>query len=410
MAKNLFRVKEINLYIQGLLADDALLQNIWIEGEISNFKCHSSGHWYFTLKGEEAALKCIVFRQWTKGVFFLPEDGMEVRVRGSIAVYERDGQYILYGEEVTAIGTSNQYAQFCALREQLYQEGLFDESRKKPLPAYPKKIAVVTSVDGAAWHDMQKIFAQKIPAEIILLPCSVQGINSESSIVQAITMAGKRSDIDVLIVSRGGGSKEDLAVFNTEGVTRAVSESLLPVISAVGHEIDYTLVDLAADVRVPTPTAAANIVLPDKAVVRQQLWSMKNRLIAVMADSVTSQYEHLQGLTRGCSIHTLLAQQRLILQRSLRRLLLHMETVKEEKQMQFQKQAMRLSLSDPMQILAKGYGIASKQLYGVPVKSISEIATKESLYLQMIDGVIHCKVEQVALADAVAVLQQKGKE
>lgn len=399
MAKNLFHVKEINLYIQGLLADDALLQNIWVEGEISNFKCHSSGHWYFTLKGDDASLKCIVFRQWTKGVFFLPEDGMEVRVRGTIAVYERDGQYLLYGEEVAAIGTSNQYAQFCALREQLYQEGLFDEANKKPLPAYPQKIAVVTSADGAAWHDMQKIFTQKIPAEIVLLPCAVQGAGSESSIVQAIAMAGKRSDIDVLIVSRGGGSKEDLAVFNTEGVTRAVAGSRIPVISAVGHEIDYTLVDLAADVRVPTPTAAANIVLPDKTAVRQQLWLIKNRLIAVMADYITLQRKNLQGLAAVCSIDTLLAQQRLTLQRGLKRLMLRMETVKEEKQMQFQRQAMRLSLSDPMQILAKGYGIASRKPHGVPIKSVCDLQTDAAVYLQLIDGTAHCQVVATSIED-----------
>lgn len=400
MAKNLFQVKEINLYIQGLLADDGLLQNIWVEGEISNFKCHSSGHWYFTLKGDGASLKCIVFRQWTKGVFFLPEDGMEVRVRGTIAVYERDGQYILYGEEVTAIGTSNQYAQFCALRERLYQEGLFEEADKKPLPAYPQKIAVVTSADGAAWHDMQKIFAQKIPAEILLLPCSVQGAGSESSIVQAIAMANKRSDIDVLIVSRGGGSKEDLAVFNTEGVTRAVAASRIPVISAVGHEIDYTLTDLAADVRVPTPTAAANIVLPDKAAARQQLWLMKDRLTAGMETYASCQRENLQQLAAACSIRSLLAERQLVLQRSLRRLLQEMSAVEKEKQIRFQELALTLSLADPIQVLAKGYAIASKVPHGVPVKSIHELQTADTeVYLQFIDGMAQCQVTAVSIED-----------
>lgn len=395
MAKNLFRVKEINLYIQGLLADDGLLQNIWVEGEISNFKCHSSGHWYFTLKGEDASLKCIVFRQWTKGVFFLPEDGMEVRVRGTIAVYERDGQYLLYGEEVVAIGTSNQYAQFCALKERLYQEGLFDEARKRPLPAYPQKIAVVTSADGAAWHDMQKIFVQKIPAEIILLPCAVQGVNSESSIVQAIAMASKRSEADVLIVSRGGGSKEDLAVFNTEGVTRAVAGSRIPVISAVGHEIDYTLADLAADVRVPTPTAAANIVLPDKGQVLAQIEAEKNRLLVVMRDYVTSLREDLATLASCCSLESVLSQQQLRLQRAMQKLLQTMVQAKGEKQLQFQKQALRLSMSDPLQVLGRGYAIASAAPGGAPIKSSKGLKAEESLYLQWIDGGACCKVEEV---------------
>lgn len=347
------------------------------------------------LKGEDAALKCIVFRQWTKGVFFLPEDGMEVRVRGTVAVYARDGQYIFYGEEMTAVGTSNQYAQFCALREQLYQEGLFDEGQKKPLPIYPKKIAVVTSADGAAWQDMQKIFRQKIPAEIMLYPCSVQGVNSESSIIQGIKAINQRRGIEVLIISRGGGSKEDLAVFNTEGVTRAIAESVIPVISAVGHEIDYTLADLAADVRVPTPTAAANIVLPDKGQVLAQIEAEKNRLLVVMRDYVTSLREDLATLASCCSLETVLSRQQLRLQRAVQKLLQTTVQAKEEKQLQFQKQAMRLSMADPLQVLARGYGIASLSPGGAPIKSSQDLKVEESLYLQLVDGEVHCKVEEV---------------
>ena len=404
MAKNLFQVKEINLYIQGLLADDDLLQNLWIEGEISNFKQHSSGHWYFTLKGDGATLKCVVFRQWTKGVFFLPEDGMEVRVRGTIAVYERDGQYILYGEEIAAVGTSNQYALFCALKERLYEEGLFAEERKRPLPLYPQKIAVVTSADGAAWHDMQKIFTQKIPAEVILFPCAVQGAGSEESIVRAIETVNSRKDIDVLIVSRGGGSKEDLAVFNTEGVTRAVAGSFIPVISAVGHEIDYTLMDLAADVRVPTPTAAASIVLPDKAIVQESLRAAKNKLIAVIEDFLGSQRVRLKDLSMACSLTTVLAQNQCRLQQVGKQLLLGIEKIQEEKNQRLQRCAAELSLINPLDVFARGYGMVSSERHGAPLKRAADAVENQPLFVEFVDGTVHCCVEKVTLTK-----RQEGK-
>lgn len=394
MAKNLFKVKEINLYLQGVLAEDDLLQNLWVEGEISGFKQHSSGHWYFTLKGENAALKCVIFRQWTKGVFFLPEDGMEVRVRGSIAVYERDGQYLLYGEEMTSVGVSNQYAQFCLLKEQLRQEGLFDIERKRPLPAYPKKIAVVTSADGAAWQDIQKIFAQKIPAEIELFPCLVQGEGSESSIVRAIDRANQARNIDVLIVSRGGGSKEDLAVFNSEGVTRAVAGSRAPVVSAVGHEIDFTLVDLAADVRVPTPTAAANLVLPDKVLVEQQLLSSKNRLLAAMKGYQIKQKNRLQEQAASCRIGGMIRRQKYSLQQKAERLMQGIDKKKECCQQEFKQLATMLAMVDPLQVLARGYGISSKELHGPPIKSVMEVGVAQPLFLELVDGVICCEVKE----------------
>lgn len=395
MAKNLFRVKEINLYLQGLLAEDALLQNLWIEGEISNFKCHSSGHWYFTLKGEQSALKCVMFRQWTKGAFFLPEDGMEVRVRGSISVYERDGQYILYGEEIVSVGVGNKYLQFLALKEQLQQEGLFDLERKRPLPEFPEKIGIVTSADGAAWHDMEKIFAEKIPVRKKLFPCFVQGENSESSIIQAIGQANQDPAIAILIVSRGGGSKEDLAVFNTEGVVRAVANSKIPVVSAVGHEIDYTLTDLAADVRVPTPTAAANLVLPDKAVLVFALQQKKNQLLQGINLYLQEQKARLDQLAAACSLEEMIADRRSRLQQDCEKLYQSITDKKEMAAASLQKRVAVLNLLNPLDVLSRGYSIASKDWQGTPMKSVTEIKTGESLFLQLLDGTIKCEVNEM---------------
>ena len=396
MAKNLFRVKEINLYLQGLLTEDPLLQNLWVEGEISNFKCHSSGHWYFTLKGEDAALKCVIFRQWTKGVFFQPEEGMSVRVRGSITVYERDGQYLLYGEEIVAVGVGNRHLAFLALKERLCQEGLFAAERKRQLPNYPQKIGIITSADGAAYHDMQRIFQQKIPAKIKLFPCLVQGENSENSIIQAVKQANIEKDIEVLIISRGGGSKEDLAVFNTEGVTRAVAESSIPIVSAVGHEVDYTLVDFAADMRVPTPTAAANVVLPDKSLVQEQLQMAKQALIKGMTACITNHRKQLQEMAERCKLEDMLWRKHGELEQVSQRLLSAMENRKQNHRQGLQQIATRLMLFNPLQVLSRGYTISSKESGGKPLKSITEVKETETLFVQFADGIAQCLIQDIS--------------
>ena len=253
-------VTQINNYIKAIMEQTPVLQNVWIKGEISNFKLHSSGHIYLTLKDGGAVLRAVMFRGAAQSLRFRPEDGMKVLARGRISVYEAGGQYQLYIEEMEAEGQGDLYAKFEALKKQLGEEGLFDEQRKKKLPQFPAAIGIATSPTGAAVRDMINILRRRYPmVRVILYPCLVQGEGAAKTVVSAIEHFNSTKSVDVIIIGRGGGSIEDLWAFNEEITARAVAASELPVISAVGHETDFTISDFVADLRAPTPSAAAEL-------------------------------------------------------------------------------------------------------------------------------------------------------
>ena len=266
MDRNIYEVSQINEYIKALLDEVPVLQDLSVRGELSNYKIYPSGHHYFTLKDAGGTLRCVMFKGAAMQLRFRPENGMQVVVRGRISVFPRDGAYQLYCAELSPLGIGDLYVAFEQMKAKLYAEGLFDPLHKKPLPRYPKTVAIITSSAGAAVHDMIRILRRRYPAaKVVLLPVRVQGMEAPPEIVGAIRYANRWKVADVIITGRGGGSIEDLWAFNDERVARAIYESELPVISAVGHEPDVTIADFVADARASTPSNAAEIAVPDQA-------------------------------------------------------------------------------------------------------------------------------------------------
>ena len=272
-------IRELTRRIKNTIEADAALQNIWVRAEISNFKHHTSGHMYFTLKDETSRIRAVMFASRSMRLRFIPEEGMRVLARGSVSVYERDGQYQFYVEEMQPDGIGNLYLAFEELKRKLESEGLFAAERKRKLPFFPRAIGVLTSPTGAAVRDILTTLRRRQPSvKVIVFPVVVQGRDAVPSIVRAIQIMNERNEVDVMIVGRGGGSLEELWAFNEEAVARAIAASRIPIISAVGHETDFTIADFVADLRAATPTAAAELAVPHRLELKQQLFSMERRL------------------------------------------------------------------------------------------------------------------------------------
>ena len=284
MSEWILQVSDLNEYVRRTLAADPMLRSLRLRGEISNFKRHTSGHWYFTLKDEQSRINCVMFRQNAIRMTLRPMDGMQVILSGSVSLYAEGGQYQFYAENMRPDGLGTLYQQFEALKSKLAAEGLFDAGRKRPLPLRPKKIAVVTSRTGAVLQDIRNVAARRdAGVPLVLLPVQVQGEGAAESIAAAIRKAGTLPEVDVIITGRGGGSMEDLWAFNEEIVARAIAESPIPVISAVGHETDVTIADFAADVRASTPSHAAEMAVPDVSELIDGLHMMRRHLTQAAA-------------------------------------------------------------------------------------------------------------------------------
>ena len=295
----LVTVAEITAYLKELFQIDPVLTDVWVRGEASNLSRPASGHLYFSLKDSEASLRCVCFKQQARYLSYLPGDGDAVIAHGRIGVYEAAGQYQLYIDLIQPDGVGVLAAQFERLRVQLEYEGLFDAARKRPLPAAPRCIGVVTSASGAVWHDIQTVVARRYPMTTLLLaPAAVQGAGAPGELVRSIGELQADGRPDVIIVARGGGSAEDLAPFNDESVVRAIFACRVPVVSAVGHETDVTLADLVADVRAPTPSAAAEICTPDREAIRDDLRTIVRALTALAGDDIDQRGQDLAALRR----------------------------------------------------------------------------------------------------------------
>ncbi len=282
--ENIFTVSEITSHIKNIL--ETSITPKWIKGEISNYKKQSSGHMYFTLKDEDSSLLCVFFRQFNNYLRFEPENGMEVICYGQIKVYERSGQYQLYVNQMRPLGIGELEIAFRKLKEKLEEEGLFDEFHKKSIPEYPTRIGIITSPTGAAIQDMKNVLSRRFPASILLYPARVQGDSAAGEIVEGIREFNKRKNVDVIIVGRGGGSIEDLCPFNEEIVAREIFASKIPIISAVGHETDFTIADFVADLRAPTPSAAAELVVPERTALLSNLESYADRMQSILNNRV----------------------------------------------------------------------------------------------------------------------------
>ncbi|MEF3354739.1 exodeoxyribonuclease VII large subunit [Paenibacillus sp. GYB006] len=298
--QRIYSIKDINRYIRMKMDSDNLLSSVWIRGEISNFTHHSSGHMYFTLKDEGSRIKSIMFATHNRRLPFIPKEGARVIAQGNITVFERDGQYQFYATQMQPDGIGSLYLAYEQLKKKLEQEGLFAAQRKRPLPRYPKTIGVITSPTGAAVRDIITTITRRYPlAEVILYPVVVQGKTAAPSIVRALRAVNQMAEADVVIVGRGGGSLEELWAFNEEIVARAITESEIPVISAVGHETDFTIADFAADVRAATPTAAAELAVPHQMDLKDQVDVMKRRLKQSLMMRAKHGRERLNQLSRS---------------------------------------------------------------------------------------------------------------
>ena len=387
-------VSDVNRYLKDLLAGEPLLQGISVRGEISNFKQYPSGHCYFTLKDTNSALKCVMFRSRVQYLRFLPQNGMQVVAGGSIAVYERDGVYQLYVDSLIPEGTGDLALAFEQLKEKLAAEGLFDPARKQPLPAFPKKIGVVTSSAGAVLRDIYRVSKRRWPGiQLVLYPVQVQGEGAAEQIARGIDFFAEEYAVDVIIAGRGGGSMEDLWAFNEEPVVRAIAACPVPLISAVGHETDFTLADFAADVRAATPSQAAELAVPDRSEVMRQVENLTGQLTRQVQRELALRRQRLEGLLNSRVMRepqSMLAERRQRLDFLLAGLQRTAKVELQSKQHKLGLTLNRLAAINPVAVMGRGYGIVTKQ--DKLVSSIQTVEIDDELQLTFTDGHVQAKV------------------
>jgi len=397
--KNVLTVSELNKYIKDLISGDLILSGIWVKGEISNFKSHYSGHFYFTIKDEKSVLKCVMFRSHAASVMFEPEDGMKVLIRGYISVFERDGQYQLYAEEIQPDGVGALYVAFEKLKQKLSTEGLFDETRKRKLPYLPGSIGVITSSTGAVVRDIINILSRRFyNVNIKVYPVQVQGEAAAGQIAGAVRRLNELDNVDVIIVARGGGSLEELWAFNEEVVARSIYESRIPVISAVGHETDFTISDFVADVRASTPSAAAELVMPERSVVENRLDSLKMRLRNAILKKTVMERLILKRLGESVAFrqpYNKIYQERMLLDVQKRYLQKALTVLSGQYRNRLSLLAARLDSLSPLNSLARGYGIIRTEKDDTLVKSVHSVNIGDSLRVYITDGTLSCRVEDI---------------
>ena len=395
--KRIATVSQLNTYIKSVLERVPAIQNVWVRGEISNFKNHYSGHMYFTLKDEGSVLKSVMFKGANAHLSFVPENGMKVLARGRVSVFPRDGQYQLYVEEMEEDGVGNLYLEFEKLKKKLSEEGLFDENRKRPIPRFPQKIGVITSGTGAAVRDILNILGRRYPlAKVYIAPVLVQGPDASADIVRAIEMFNRHQNADVLIVGRGGGSIEDLWAFNEENTARAIAGSKIPVISAVGHETDFTIADFAADLRAPTPSAAAELAVPDTGELLSRIKHYKTRLTKDLEGKTEGAKKRLEAVSRSVVLThpmRILEPLRQTVDALYEDLLGENERIQTAKAESLKTLSGKLHAMSPLAVLSRGYSIATKES-GAAVRKKTDVTVGEDIYLRVSDGNIRARVTE----------------
>ncbi len=395
MQQQVFTVTEVNNFIKDLLDNVPPLQHILIRGELSNYKIYPSGHHYFTLKDGESSLRCVMFKSQAMRLKFKPENGMKVIVGGRISVYPRDGGYQLYASTLSADGIGDLYVAFEQLKAKLLEEGLFDDSHKKPLPPFPQRIGIITSSAGAAVHDMIRILRHRYPiAKVILLPVRVQGIEAPPEIVGAIRYANRYQIADVLITGRGGGSMEDLWAFNDERVARAIFDSQIPVISAVGHEPDVTIADFVADRRASTPSNAAEIAVPDMGALFDYLDQSRARMSQNVLGRLQQKKKHLQMLAQKRALtdpNAFLQDRGLYLDFLQQKLGAAEKDMVDRQSRRFAAATAKLDALSPLKVLSRGYAMAQNK-NGTVLKSTSQVDLGDNIAVRLGQGSLRCTV------------------
>ncbi|MDR3240380.1 MAG: exodeoxyribonuclease VII large subunit [Clostridiales bacterium] len=395
MLKKILSVSELNAYIRALLEDDALLSGLLIQGELSNFKAHSSGHWYFTLKDASAAIQCVMFRAYASMVPFVPASGMKVILVGRVSLYEKTGAYQFYAEAMEPAGKGALALAFEQRKIQLEKEGLFDARFKKPIPFFPKCAAIITSLTGAALRDVIQIARRRNPhVALTAVPALVQGEEAAASIAAALRLTNEWGGADVIILARGGGSLEDLWPFNEEIVARAIFASRIPVISAVGHETDFTIADFTADLRAPTPSAAAELAIPNGAALRGMLLGKARGLNDIFWQKWSRRYERLALLREKAVLSRPLEgfQQKKV---NVRALLVKLDQSlareMEKRKWRAEARAAVLENLSPFKILHRGYALA---LDGEsrPIASAADLSQGQYIKLKFWDGQVDAMI------------------
>ena len=392
---NIYTVSQVNQYIKALLDRDRELTALYVRGEISNYKAYPSGHHYFSLKDGEGAIRCVMFKREAMSLRFRPENGMKVIAFGRVAVFPRDGQYQLYCTSLTPEGVGDLHLAFEQLKQKLYAEGLFDPAHKKPIPRFPKRIALITSAAGAAVRDMPRILGARWPmAEVFLLPVRVQGAEAPGEICAAIAWANQHQVADLIITGRGGGPMEDLWAFNDENVARTIYHSAIPVISAVGHEPDVTIADFVADLRAATPSNAAELAVPDQNEVAVWLHQMEGRLAQAMGRKLESARKDLDRAARCRALQdpmNYVDDKRMVLDYQREKLAAGLNAALNRERQRFGQLASKLDALSPLKVLGRGYAIPRKADGGV-VRSVTDVAPGDPLKLRVADGEISCQV------------------
>lgn len=382
-------VSQLNRHVRALIDSDFQLQDCWVEGEVSNYSRAASGHVYFTLKDDSARLSCVMWRSDVEWQTYVPEDGHAVLCHGRVSVYEAQGRYQLYVDEIQPAGHGLLHLEFEALKQKLAAEGLFDDARKRPLPAYPRRIGLVTSPQAAALRDICHVLERRYPLpEVVLAPTLVQGNEAPAQIVAAL-QAINQAEVDVVILARGGGSLEELWAFNDERVVRAVASSSAPVVCGVGHQTDFTIADFVADVRAPTPSAAAELVVPDGAELRQMVRERQTRLVTAIGRqlgaktrSLSQQRSALMRYSPARIVHEY--RQRVDgLAQAAHRTIIHRLALARER---LNGCVTQMQALDPRATLARGYAIVRRLDTGRPVTSVQHVRAGDPLSVQVSDG------------------------
>lgn len=393
MEPKIATVSQINGYIKKIFDSNIILNDIWIKGEISNFKLHHSGHMYITLKDDGGVLKAVMFKSAASGLTFRPEDGMKVLARGRISVYEAGGAYQLYVNELIPDGVGELYIAYEQLKKRLEEEGLFSAEHKKPLPQYPERVGVITAATGAAVRDIINVITRRYPAaEIILFPALVQGAGAAATICRGLEYFNDTDSVDVIIAGRGGGSIEDLWAFNEECVARAIYASSIPVISAVGHETDFTIADFVADMRAPTPSAAAELAVPSQTELYSRIMINKSRISNAMTKRLTAERKNLDNL-QPRSPMSQIEDEYLRIDNLTKQMEKNFKIKLISKGEQLGTLAAKLDALSPLKVMTRGYAIPMDADGGI-IKSAKELTPGAEFDLKMADGTVECRVRE----------------
>lgn len=398
MERKVYEVSQVNAYLQQLVDRDGFLGNLCVRGELSNYKVYPSGHHYFTMKDAGGALRCVMFRSSAQRLQFQPKDGMKVLALGRVSVYPRDGAYQLYCTGLLPDGVGDLYAAFEQLKAKLAAEGLFDPAHKKPLPAYPGTIAIITSPAGAAVHDMLRMLRKNYPlTRVLLLPVRVQGAEAPAELCGALRYCNRWKLADLIILGRGGGSLEDLWAFNDERLARAIYDSEIPVISAVGHEPDVSISDYVADLRAATPTDAGKLAVPDQGALRQQLRDRQAAMTAALSRQLQAGTQRLRVLAGAKPLQSptaYLDEKRLMLDGLQRRCLAAAARTAASGRQRYVRSAAALDAMSPLKVLTRGYAMATDGA-GALLRSVDQAEVGGEIALRLADGRIAAKVTNI---------------